>query len=222
MHADTIDPKLDDLLNSNEGSAGGFASLPHLLPPGAGLDDNGANGTAAATNPGLRAAAPAIEAALDIAHPSADGTNIQGWSVVSPGTHSDGIIHAAGAGPTQRVAPAAAAATAAAAAAPAAAAATAAAPDPAAAAAPVAAAAAPVPAAPAAAAAAAAQGGAAPTVGDTGAGGSLPGSSLVPSDPVLAMQMGARLALTGEAALTAGGPMLYRLKQCRYPIQQCR
>lgn len=162
VHADTIDPKLDDLLGSGDEGGLGLAS-PHLLPPAADGAGVGASDAAAAADRGLLEAAPAIDAALNATHPPEGGTHIQGWPVVRQGANSDGVRE--GAGPGDRAAPAAAALVA------------------------------------VAATAAGAGGGTGRRVGDAGAAGagaSLQGSSLVPSDPVLAMQMGARLALTGE------------------------
>ena len=156
MHADTIDPKLDDLFDNDEIAADGLSSPP---PPPAGVTAAGSaadpaasagaagvavgsSAVAAATapaDPALLAAAPAAQA------PPGVPPTLQG-AVVGERTDAPAASAAGSAG----------------------------------------------------AGVGAAGDSVVPADDDPGKGAELQASSLIPSDPVLAMQMGARLALTGE------------------------
>lgn len=153
MHADTIDPKLNEYFINNDGAIGdgNISPLPFASGAAAGTDTGAgaASGAVAGTSAAATAAATA-----GTAPPLPAGDN-QEW----PGNIPGGGRSSGGGGRDEKVA---------------------------------------------AAAATAAGPGVAGGVGTAvPAGGLLQGSSIVeagdiPSDPVLAMQMGARMALTGK------------------------
>lgn len=148
MHADTIDPKLNEYFVNNDGTIGDGSVSP--LPFASGAAAGAGSGAVAGTS------ATAAAATAGTAPPLPAGDN-QGWRGNITG-EGRGVGEGSG-GRDEK-----------------------------------------------AAAVTAAGHGVAGGVGAAAAGGLLQGSSLVeagdiPSDPVLAMQMGARMALTGEFGL---------------------
>eukprot|EP00752_Nemacystus_decipiens_P003554 g3279.t1 len=168
VHADTIDPKLDDLFDNDEIAADGGLSSSSPPPAGAAAaaagsaaDTAGAAGVSVGASTAAAANAPADPVLLTA--PPARAPPGAGMDGVPPTPHGgsngkDAATLAASAASSADVGGARAAGDE-----------------------------------------------VAPAVGDPRTGVGLPASSLVPSDPVLAMQMGARLALTGHLNLIPFG-----------------